>query len=61
MFQDIREILPTIIILVFGLLMMAIVIPYAFRSVIRQLEEEQEMNNKRNEDNLTTSTESGAT
>ena len=61
MFQDIREILPTIIILVFGLLIMAIVIPYAFRSVIRQLEEEQEMNNKRNEDNLTTSTESGAT
>jgi hypothetical protein len=31
-FQDIRDILPTLIILFFGLLIMVLVIPYAFRN-----------------------------
>ena len=33
-FQDIRDILPTLLILVIGLVIMILVIPYAFRLVI---------------------------
>ena len=59
-FQDIRDILPTLLILVIGLVIMILVIPYAFRlvisiiklvvisntfsSVFKQLAQEREMN-----------------
>ena len=41
--QDIKEIIPSIIILVVGLTIMALFIPYAFASVIRQIQREQAM------------------
>ncbi|XP_023323416.1 uncharacterized protein LOC111697597 [Eurytemora carolleeae] len=47
--KDIRDILPTLIILLVGLLIMVIVIPYAFSSVIKQLQQEQELNRLREE------------
>ena len=43
--QDIKEIIPSIIILVVGLTIMALFIPYAFASVIRQIQREQAMAN----------------
>merc|ERR1711874_15958 len=49
--KDIRDIMPTLLILFGGLLIMVLVIPYAFASVIRQLEAEQDMKN-----NLTSTT-----
>lgn len=39
--KDIRDIMPTVLILIGGLLIMIFVIPYAFSSVIKQLEAEQ--------------------
>ena len=36
-FQDIKLIMPTVLILVFTIFIMATVIPYAFSSVIKQL------------------------
>ncbi len=39
--KDVRDILPTVLILLGGLLIMIFVIPYAFSSVIKQLEAEQ--------------------
>ncbi|TRY71182.1 hypothetical protein TCAL_17321 [Tigriopus californicus] len=41
--KDIRDIMPTLLILLGGLLIMIFVIPYAFSSVIKQLEAEQIM------------------
>lgn len=38
--KDIRDIMPTVLILLIGLLIMIFVIPYAFSSVIKQLENE---------------------
>lgn len=38
--KDIRDIMPTVLILIGGLLIMIFVIPYAFSSVIKQLEAE---------------------
>ena len=43
-FKDIRDILPTLLILVIGLVIMILVIPYAFSSVFKQLAQEREMN-----------------
>lgn len=40
-FKDIKAITPTLLILLVGLLIMIFVIPYAFSSVIKQLEQEQ--------------------
>jgi len=39
--KDIKDITPTVLILLIGLLIMIFVIPYAFSSVIKQLEAEQ--------------------
>ncbi len=39
--KDVRDIMPTVLILLGGLLIMIFVIPYAFSSVIKQLEAEQ--------------------
>ena len=38
--KDVRAIMPTVLILIGGLLIMIFVIPYAFSSVIKQLENE---------------------
>ena len=38
--KDVRDIMPTVLILIGGLLIMIFVIPYAFSSVIKQLEAE---------------------
>ena len=38
--KDVKDIMPTVIILLVGLLIMIFVIPYAFSSVIKQLEAE---------------------
>ena len=43
-------ILPTLLILVVGLLIMVLVIPYAFSSVFKQLEVEKEINRIRGEE-----------
>ena len=45
--QDVRECLPSIIILVVGLTIMVLFIPYAFASVIKQLQMEQEQEARR--------------
>merc|ERR1719189_2869929 len=37
-FQDIKSIMPTVLILIFTLLIMVTVIPYAFSNVIKQLQ-----------------------
>ena len=42
-FKDFKQILPSIIILVVGLAIMIMFIPYAFMSVIKQLQREQMM------------------
>ena len=42
--KDVRDIMPTVLILLGGLLIMIFVIPYAFSSVIKQLEAEQVRN-----------------
>jgi len=47
--KDIRDILPTLLILVIGLVIMILVIPYAFSSVFKQLAQEREMNRVREE------------
>ena len=41
--KDVKDIMPTVIILLVGLLIMIFVIPYAFSSVIKQLEAESEL------------------
>ena len=41
--QDIQAILPTLLILLVGLLIMVLVIPYAFSSVFKQLEMEKQI------------------
>ena len=46
-----KAILPTLVILVVGLLIMILVIPYAFSSVFKQLEMEKEINRSREEMN----------
>ena len=46
-----KAILPTLVILVVGLLIMILVIPYAFSSVFKQLEMEKEINRIREEMN----------
>jgi len=46
---DIRDIIPTVLILLVGLLIMVLVIPYAFSSVIKQLQQEQELNRLKKE------------
>ena len=42
--KDIKDITPTVLILIGGLLIMIFVIPYAFSSVIKQLEAEAALN-----------------
>lgn len=49
--QDVKAILPTLVILFVGLLIMIMVIPYAFSSVFKQLEMEKEINRIREEMN----------
>lgn len=49
--QDVKAILPTLVILFVGLLIMILVIPYAFSSVFKQLEMEKEINRIREEMN----------
>ena len=44
-----KAILPTLVILFVGLLIMILVIPYAFSSVFKQLEMEKEINRIREE------------
>ena len=46
-----KAILPTLVILVVGLLIMILVIPYAFSSVFKQLAMEKEINRIREEMN----------
>ena len=46
-----QAILPTLVILFVGLLIMILVIPYAFSSVFKQLEMEKEINRIREEMN----------
>ena len=46
-----KAILPTLVILFVGLLIMILVIPYAFSSVFKQLEMEKEINRIREEMN----------
>ena len=41
--KDVRDIMPTVLILIGGLLIMIFVIPYAFSSVIKQLEMEDQL------------------
>ena len=50
-FQDVKDILPTLLILLVGLLIMVLVIPYAFSSVFKQLEMEKEISRIREEMN----------
>ena len=47
--KDIRDIMPTVLILIGGLLIMIFVIPYAFSSVIKQLEAEELLEKAREE------------
>ena len=49
--QDVKDILPTLLILLVGLLIMVLVIPYAFSSVFKQLEMEKEISRIREEMN----------
>ncbi len=46
-FKDIRDIMPTLLILIGGFAIMIFVIPYAFSSVIRQLEAEKQRNREK--------------
>ena len=46
-----KDILPTLLILLVGLLIMVLVIPYAFSSVFKQLEMEKEISRIREEMN----------
>jgi len=48
-FKDVKAILPTLIILLVGLIIMICVIPYAFSSVFKQLEMEKKINRMREE------------
>ena len=43
--QDIRDVLPSCIILIVGLAIMVLVIPYAFSSVIKQIQMENALRN----------------
>ena len=43
--QDIRDVLPSCIILIVGLAIMVLVIPYAFSSVIKQIQMENSLRN----------------
>jgi len=47
--KDVKDILPTLLILLVGLLIMVMVIPYAFSSVFKQLEMEKEISRIREE------------
>eukprot|EP00090_Calanus_glacialis_P026569 TRINITY_DN41803_c0_g1_i1.p1 TRINITY_DN41803_c0_g1~~TRINITY_DN41803_c0_g1_i1.p1 ORF type:complete len:123 (-),score=45.50 TRINITY_DN41803_c0_g1_i1:83-451(-) len=49
--KDVKDILPTLLILLVGLLIMVLVIPYAFSSVFKQLEMEKEISRIREEMN----------
>merc|ERR1711971_983165 len=45
--KDFKQCLPSLIILIGGLTLMALIIPYAFASVIKQLQEEEALRNMR--------------
>ena len=51
-YQDFKQCLPSLIILIVGLTLMVLVIPYAFASVIKQLQEEEALRNMRNNDTM---------
>ena len=49
-FQDIKSIMPTVLILIFTLLIMVTVIPYAFSNVIKQLQAVKLLEQQQGED-----------
>ena len=51
-YQDFKQCLPSLIILIGGLTLMALIIPYAFASVIKQLQEEEALRNMRHNDTM---------
>merc|ERR1719192_525732 len=56
--KDIKDILPSCIILIVGLAIMVLVIPYAFSSVIKQIQMENALRNITNVTKMDDSTES---